>query len=78
MGFTVPGYNIGECSAVHPGFLWQVGGRPGFGALVSQHIEQRILDVNGTRLVISEYYTPSSPPEDRAALDALLASIQIG
>lgn len=78
VGFTVPDDNHGECSADYPGFLWQVGGAPGFGALPSQHIEQRILDVNGTRLVISEYYTPTSPPQDRAALDEALASIQIG
>jgi hypothetical protein len=78
VGFTVPDYNIGECSGDDPIFLvWQVGGAPGFGAVASEHIEQRILDVNGTRLVISAYYTPSSPPQDRAALDAALASIQI-
>ena len=59
--------------------LWQVSDHPGFFAMgPDQHIEQRILDVNGTRLVISAYYSSSSPPQDRAALDEALASIQIG
>jgi hypothetical protein len=81
--FTVPEYNVGECGdADSPVFaLWQVPSqaRPGFVAAgPTMHIEQRILDVNGTRLVISAYYSPSSPPQDRAALDEVLASIQIG
>jgi len=77
VGFTVP-ENVGECSGGSHWFLWQVGGAPGFGAVASLHIEQQILDVNGTRLVVSEYYTPTSPPQDRAALDEAFASIQIG
>ena len=81
VGFTVPDYNVDECKGTDsPVFLlWKVGADPGFYAVApNQHIEQRIIDVNGTRLVISAYYSPSSPPQDRAALDAALASIQIG
>jgi hypothetical protein len=79
VGFTVPAFDVSDCrDGVF--LLWGVGADPGFYAPVpgGMHIEQRILDVNGTRLLISEYYTPTSSPEDRAALDALLASIQIG
>jgi len=78
--FTVPEYNVGECKG--PGYfgLWKVPDQspPGFSSTgPTMHIEQRILDLYGTRLVISAYYSPSSPPQDRAALDAALASIQI-
>jgi hypothetical protein len=81
--FTVPDYNIGECGEADvPLFaLWQVPSQAGPGFVASgptMHIEQRILDVNGTRLVISAYDSPSSPPQDVAALDEVLASIQIG
>jgi hypothetical protein len=79
VGFTVPEFNVSDCQdGVF--LLWGVDADPGFYAPApgGMHIEQRILDVNGTRLLISEYYTPTSSPEDRAALDALLASIQIG
>jgi hypothetical protein len=37
-----------------------------------------VLDVDGTRLVIGASYLPNTSPEDRAALDQVLASIQIG
>jgi hypothetical protein len=81
VGFTVPDYNVDECKKGpdSPVFLlWQVSDNPGFYAVAPISIEQRILDVNGTRLVISAYYSSSSPPQDRAALDQALASIQIG
>jgi hypothetical protein len=79
VGFTVPEFNVSDCRD-DVFLLWGVGADPGFYAPApgGMHIEQRILDVNGTRLLISEYYTPSSPPQDRAALDEALASIQIG
>ena len=52
---------------------------PGFAAEgPNQHNQQRILDVAGTRLVITAYYFPSTTPQDRAALEEALASIQIG
>jgi hypothetical protein len=37
-----------------------------------------VLDVDGTRLLIAASTYPNTPPQDRAALEALLASIQIG
>jgi len=78
VGFTVPEFNVSECQD-DIFLLWGVGADPSFYAAPGGiHIEQRILDVNGTRLLISEYYTPTSTPQDRAALAALLASIQIG
>jgi hypothetical protein len=81
--FTVPDYNIGECrGADSPVFgLWTEPGNafPGFDARgPNQHTEQRILDVDGTRLVITAYDLPGSSPQDRAALEEALASIQIG
>ena len=77
VGFTVPDYNVGDCDDYF--VLWKVGALAGsFAIAPNQHIEQRILDVNGTRLVISAYYSASSGPQDRAALDEALASIQIG
>jgi hypothetical protein len=83
IGFTVPDYNIGECrGADFPVFgLWTEPGNafPGFDAQgPNQHIEQRILDVDGTRLVITAYYLPTASPQDRADLEEALASIQIG
>jgi hypothetical protein len=82
VGFTVPDYNVAECGGRGDDpsfFVWQVSDRAGFFAIApNQQIDQRILDVNGTRLVISAYYSPSSPPQDRAALNEALASIQIG
>ena len=81
--FTVPDYNIADCKAADsPVFgLWKAPDHafPGFEAQgPNQHNQQRILDVDGTRLVITAYYFPSSPPQDRAELDHVLASIQIG
>jgi hypothetical protein len=81
--FTVPDYNIGACrGADSPAFgLWTdtASAFPGFEAQgPNQHTEQRILDVDGTRLVITAYYVPSASPQDQAALEEALASIQIG
>ena len=44
----------------------------------NQHNQVWILDVDGTRLVIVASYFPDTSPQDRAALDEMLASIQIG
>ena len=44
----------------------------------NEHNQVWILDVDGTRLVIDACYFPDTSPQDRAALDELLASIQIG
>ena len=44
----------------------------------NQHHQLWILDVDGTRLVIGATYFPDTSPQDRADLDEILASIQIG
>jgi hypothetical protein len=38
----------------------------------------RVLDVDGSRLVIGASTFPSTSPQDRAVLEEVLASIQIG
>ncbi len=81
--FTVPDYDIGECRrADSPAFgLWTAPDHafPDFEAHGPyQHNQQRIVDVAGTRLVITAYYVPSATPQDRADLEQALASIQIG
>jgi hypothetical protein len=81
--FTVPDYTISDCRRSDgPMFgLWKAPDHafPGFWAQgPDQHHQQLILDVDGTRLVITAYYVPSPSEQDRAALDEVLASIQIG
>ena len=41
-------------------------------------MQVRVLDVDGTRLVISAHSFPSTTPQDLAVLEEILASIQIG
>ena len=83
--FTVPDYTNDGCRGISPTearfALWYSpgGAAPGFWAQgPNQHTEQRILDVNGTRLVITAQYLPRATPQDRADLAEALASIQIG
>jgi hypothetical protein len=80
--FTVPDYNSSECIDNNYG-LWDVPGTgngepPGYSATPNEHVQMWVLDVDGTRLVISAVTFPSTTPQERAALDALPASIQIG
>ena len=76
--FTVPDYNEEDCP--HGIFnLWNsVGGGRYRAQGPNQHHQLWILDVNGTRLVIVTTSFPDTSPQDRAALDEILASIQIG
>jgi hypothetical protein len=86
--FTVPDYNKDECkvksgSGVYG--LWQEdndeddSAGPQFWAQGSRmHNTLYILDVNGTRLVIDVYTLPDASPQDLAALDEVVASVQIG
>jgi hypothetical protein len=83
--FTVPDYTDDGCRGISPTqhrfALWLSPGdaAPGFWAQgPNQHTQQRIIDVDGTRLVITALYLPSASPQDRADLDNALASIQIG
>jgi basic membrane lipoprotein Med (substrate-binding protein (PBP1-ABC) superfamily) len=84
--FTVPDYNRDECKKNKFG-LWQddgppatrSGGQPNYWAQgANQHNQLWILDVDGTRVVINAYSFPNTSSQDRAALDDVLASIQIG
>ena len=82
--FTIPDYKTDECRSNEFG-LWQdtgphLGGTdPTYWAQgPNQHNQLRIFDVGGTRLVINAWSLPDTSPQDRAALDAVLASIHIG
>ena len=82
---TAPDYASGECRANQFG-LWRVpsdpsdsADSPGYWAQgPRQHNRMWILDVDGTRLVIGATYLPSASPQERATLDEVMASLQIG
>lgn len=82
---TVPDYDKQDCKSTHFG-LWYPGRdpqpgdvAPGFWAQgPGSDLQQWILDVDGTRLAITGSFLPSATPQDRAALEEALASIQIG
>ncbi len=76
--FTVPDYNHADCFNVDFKLLNSVGGGDYWAQGPNQHHKLWILDVNGTRVVIVATYFPDTSPQDRAALDEILASIQIG
>jgi hypothetical protein len=80
--FTIPAYNEDECKERKYG-IWQepvaTDESPSYWAQgPHSHHQAWILDVDGTRLVINAAYFPDTSPQDRAALDDMLASIQIG
>jgi hypothetical protein len=77
--FTVPDYSPSECKDVFA--IWYSPGdaAPGYWAQgPNHHFKQWILDVDGTRLTISAGSFPNTSPQDRAVLEEILASIQIG
>ncbi len=86
--FTVPPYDRAGCKVkVDVGqvyALWDFTGMnkedaPGYFAWSSHlHLQIWVLDVDGTRLVIGATTLPTTSPQDRADLDAVLTSIQIG
>jgi hypothetical protein len=76
--FTVPDYNTQDCAYGDFKLLNSVGGGDYWAQGPNQHHKLWIVDVNGTRLVIVATYFPDTSAEDRAALDEVLASIQIG
>jgi hypothetical protein len=76
--FTVPDYNETLCSYGDLKLLEAVGGGAYWAQGPNQHHQLWILDVNGTRLVIAATSFPDTSPQDRATLDEILASIQIG
>ena len=77
--FTVPDYVKNECFEATFA-LWQVGDkyRYTYSANGNAHIRLWILDVGGTRLVIEAYLYASASQKYRAAIDEIVASIQIG
>jgi hypothetical protein len=80
--FTVPDYEASECEQ-HKFGLWQengaVGNVPNYWAQgPNVHPQLWILDVEGTRLVIKASYFPDTSEQDRADLEEILDSIQIG
>jgi hypothetical protein len=86
--FSVPDYNAADCKRkagigrVYA--IWDFTGMnkedaPGYFAWSPNlHLQIWVLDVDGTRLVIGATTLPHTSPQDRAALDEVLASIQIG
>ena len=80
--FTVPDYNADECRGGKYG-IWQAPGAVDRAPTLwaqgpNAHSQVWILDVDGTRLVINAAYFPDTSPQDRTALDEMMASIQIG
>ncbi|MET0910209.1 MAG: hypothetical protein ABWZ99_12115, partial [Ilumatobacteraceae bacterium] len=80
--FTVPDYNEEECRERKYG-IWHeteaTNQGPNYWAQgPNEHHRVWILDVDGTRLVINAASFPHTSPRDRAALDAMMTSIQIG
>jgi len=80
--YTVPDYEEADC---HNGkfAMWtdDHGSQlsPGFWAQVpEQQNRQWILDIDGTRLVITEWSDPGTTAEQLSEMDQFLASIQIG
>ena len=90
--FTVPNYNFEDCAGLH--YRCSATTRPTrcianllpvtptsnlyYQARPNQHQKVWVLDVDGTRLMIVAWSLPSTPQQDRAALDEIVASIQIG
>ena len=85
--FTVPGYRAADCQdntfalaqADNAGTNTAQGGAPNYWALApNQQNQALILDVDGARLVIFTGHPPDISAQDRADLDAIVASLQIG
>ena len=79
---TAPDFNPDECQQ-NIFALWREDGQPadGFPARwvePNEHLQMWVLDVNGTRLVISAGSFPDTSAEDRAEIDEIVNSIQIG
>ena len=79
---TAPDFNPDECQR-NIFALWREDGQPadGFPARwvePNEHLQVWVLDVDGTRLVISAGYFPDTSAQDRAEIDEILNSIEIG
>ena len=77
--FTVPDYDENECAYGEFMLLRNPDGPDGYWAQApNQHHQVRILDVEGTRVVIAASWYPDTSAQDRADIDEILNSIQIG
>ena len=83
--FTVPDYATGESldECADGGHFMVLEGvdTPGDGYWAqgpNQHHQLWILDVDGTRVVIGATWFPDTSAQDRADIDEMLSSIQIG
>lgn len=80
--YTVPDYNEDDCTEGRFGIVREDGfASPGpnlWAQVPRQQNQIRILDVNGTRLVIITTYLPKTSAADRRDLDAILESVVIG
>jgi hypothetical protein len=77
--FTVPDYDEVECPDGEFMLLQDNSGQDGYWAQApNQHHQLWILDVDGTRLVIAAFWYPDTPAQERADIDRILSSIQIG
>jgi len=83
--FTVPDYDSEDCT-MRRFLLWTQDGSvlgPGDGTSLwaqapGQRMDMWVLDVNGTRLVVAAGSHPDTAPEDVAAMEAMVSSMQIG
>ncbi len=78
--FTVPDYTPSECKQQQFGVYMVDGAHPPgqWAFFPDQHFQMSVLDVDGTRLLIAAITYPSTSPQDRAALEEVVASIRIG
>jgi hypothetical protein len=78
--FTVPDFDEDECVLDHFILLEGVG-TPGDGYWAQgprQHHQLRILDVDGTRVVIGAMWFEDTSARELADIEEMLSSIQIG
>jgi basic membrane lipoprotein Med (substrate-binding protein (PBP1-ABC) superfamily) len=79
---TIPDFDEADCRLGRFG-LWQEDG-PGSGSgpnrwvLPNTRVQLWVLDVDGTRLVISTMYYPDTTAQDRAEINEIIDSVQIG
>jgi len=77
--FTVPDYDEADCAYGQFMLLRSKNSADGYWAQApNQHHQVRILDVDGTRVVIAASWYPDTSAQDRADIDKILGSIQIG
>lgn len=77
--FTVPDYDENDCAYGEFLLLRNPDDPDGYWAQApNQHHELRILDVDGTRVVIAASWYPDTSAEDRREIDQILDSVEIG